>query len=103
VAAGKVAVCNSSYSGKYGRVNNPPPGAPNPYVDWSEDGLQGNKYTNYQPCQVSFGHSTQLLDFRGSHKFEHQFAREIGAARCRIRVRGGRGWGRDRSGNHCCQ
>jgi len=61
VAAGKVAVCNSSYSGKYGRVNNPPPGAPNPYVDWSEDGLQGNKYTNYQPCQVSFGHSTQLL------------------------------------------
>ena len=61
-AAGKIAVCNSLFSGTQGRVNNQAPGAPNPYVDWSEDGLQGNKYTNYEPCQVSMGHLTKLLE-----------------------------------------
>jgi hypothetical protein len=61
VAAGKLAVCNSTYSGQNGRSTNLPPGAPNHYVDWSEDGLQGNNYTNYQPCQTSFGHLTKLL------------------------------------------
>jgi hypothetical protein len=61
VAAGKLAVCNATYTGKNGRASNPPPGAPNHYVDWSENGLQGNNYTDYQPCQTSFGHLTQLL------------------------------------------
>lgn len=60
-AAGKVATCNAQYSGKYGRSTNLPPGAPTPYVDWSESALNGDKYDNFQPCQVTFGHLTQLL------------------------------------------
>lgn len=60
--AGTVNVCNAYFSGATGRVNNPPPGAPHPYVDWAESGSIGsNTYTNYQPCQVSMGHSTTLL------------------------------------------
>jgi hypothetical protein len=60
--AGTVNVCNSLFGGAAGRVNNPPPGAPSPYVDWSETGTVGStNYTNFQPCQVSLGHSTQFL------------------------------------------
>jgi hypothetical protein len=64
-AAGSVNVCNTVFyptSTSTGRVANPPPGAPTPYVDWSETGsVGGASYTDYQPCQVSFGHSTKLL------------------------------------------
>ena len=66
-AAGTVNLCNAVYyntaaSPTTGRVNTPAPGAPTPYVDWSESGSVGaSSYTGYQPCQVSFGHSTQLL------------------------------------------
>ena len=41
-AAGKLAVCNATINQKGGRGNNPPPKAPNPYVDWTEDTIQGN-------------------------------------------------------------
>jgi hypothetical protein len=60
-AAGKLATCNSLFAGAQGRSNNLPPGAPYPYVDWSEDGLQGNKYTDYQSCQTAMSHQFQLL------------------------------------------
>ncbi|HEV7203943.1 MAG TPA: hypothetical protein VGN18_04995 [Jatrophihabitans sp.] len=59
-AAGKVAVCNATFDAKGGRGNNTPPKAPNPYVDWTEAGLNGNNYTNFQPCQTSWGSMTQL-------------------------------------------
>jgi len=65
--AGTVNICNAVYYNKTstdttGRVSNPAPGAPTPYVDWSESGSVGaSSYAGYQPCQVSFGHSTQLL------------------------------------------
>jgi hypothetical protein len=61
VAAGKVAVCNATFEAKGGRSNNPPPKAPNPYVDWTESGVGGNNYTNFQPCQTSWGTLTKLL------------------------------------------
>ncbi|MDT4926990.1 MAG: hypothetical protein QOG01_4703 [Pseudonocardiales bacterium] len=60
-AAGKVAVCNATFDAKGGRGNNPPPKAPNPYVDWTESGLNGNNYTNFQPCQTAWGTMTKLL------------------------------------------
>ncbi len=60
-AAGKVAICNATYEDKGGRSNNLPTNAPNPYVDWTESGLNGNNYTNFQPCQTSWGTNTQLL------------------------------------------
>ena len=60
-AAGKVAVCNAKFDDKGGASNNPPPKAPNPYVDWTESGLSGNNYTNYQSCHTSWGSKTELL------------------------------------------
>ena len=61
-AAGKVAVCNASFAGSKGRSTLPPPKAPNPYVDWSEStNGNGNKFTNYEPCQVAFATPTKLL------------------------------------------
>lgn len=61
-AAGKVAVCNATFVGSHGRASLPPPKAPNPYVDWSESTTgNGNKFTNYQPCQVAFTTATKLL------------------------------------------
>jgi hypothetical protein len=60
-AAGKVAICNATFEAKGGRNDNPPPQAPNPYVDWTESGLGGNNYTNYQPCQASWANQTKLL------------------------------------------
>ncbi|HEV7192621.1 MAG TPA: hypothetical protein VGN35_05375, partial [Jatrophihabitantaceae bacterium] len=60
-APGKVAVCNATINQKGGRGNNPPPKAPNPYVDWTEDTIQGNHYTNFEPCQTSWGHLSELL------------------------------------------
>jgi hypothetical protein len=60
-AAGKTAVCNATFDAKGGRGNNPPPNAPNPYVDYTESGLNGNNYTNYQPCHTSWGNKTELL------------------------------------------
>jgi hypothetical protein len=61
VAAGKVAVCNATFAGSHGRADLPPPKAPNPYVDWSESALNGNKFSDFQPCQVSFSSMTKLL------------------------------------------
>jgi len=59
--AGTVNVCNALYGGTNGRAQNAPPGATTPYVDWVESGTAGgNSYANYQPCQVSLGHSTKL-------------------------------------------
>ena len=60
-AAGKVAVCNATYDDKGGRGNNPPPSAPNPYVDFTYSGLGGNNYTDYEPCHTSWGAYTKLL------------------------------------------
>ena len=60
-AAGKVAVCNATINQKGGRGNNPPPKAPNPYVDWTEDTIQGPHYTNFEPCQTSWGTKSELL------------------------------------------
>ena len=60
-AAGKVAVCNATFDAKGGRGNNPPPNAPNPYVDFTVSGLNGNNYTDYEPCHTSWGALTQLL------------------------------------------
>jgi hypothetical protein len=60
-AAGTVSVCNATFDAKGGRSNNPPPGAPNPYVDFTESGLNGNNYRNYEPCHTSWGHMTELL------------------------------------------
>ena len=60
-AAGKVAVCNATFDAKGGAGNNPPPKAPNPYVDWTESGLNGNNYTNFQACHTSWGSKTELL------------------------------------------
>jgi hypothetical protein len=60
-AAGKVAVCNATFDAKGGRSNNLPNKAPNPYVDWTEAGLNGNNYTHFEPCQVSWGTRTKLL------------------------------------------
>ena len=60
-AAGKVAVCNATFDAKGGRSTNLPKNAPNPYVDWTENGLAGNNYTNYQPCQTSWGTLTKVL------------------------------------------
>jgi hypothetical protein len=60
-AAGKVAVCNATFDAKGGRGNNPPPKAPNPYVDWTESGLNGNNYDNYQPCHTTWGTKTWLM------------------------------------------
>jgi Tfp pilus assembly protein PilX len=54
-AAGKVAVCNATFDENGGRANTPAPKAPNPYVDWTESGLAGNNYTNFQPCQTAGG------------------------------------------------
>lgn len=60
--AGTVNTCNALYWGTGGRASNSLPGAPTPYVDWLENGSVGaTSYTDYQPCQVSFGHSTQVL------------------------------------------
>jgi hypothetical protein len=55
-------VCNATFSEKGGRATTQAPGAPNPYVDWTET-TQGNgsPTTNYQPCQVAMGHYTALL------------------------------------------
>lgn len=61
VAAGKVAVCNATFDAKGGRGNNPPPNAPNPYVDFTMAGLNGNQYTDYEPCHTSWGAYTKLL------------------------------------------
>jgi len=59
--AGTVNICNALYAGTNGRAHNAPPGATTPYVDWLESGSAGgNSYSNYQPCQVSLGHSTKL-------------------------------------------
>ncbi len=58
-AAGDVAYCNATLNG--GRASNPPPRAPYPYVDWTETTTSGNHYTNYEPCQTSWGHSSELL------------------------------------------
>jgi len=61
-AAGKVAVCNATFVGSHGRASLPPPKAPNSFVNWSEStNGNGNKFTNYQPCQVSFATPTKLL------------------------------------------
>lgn len=60
-AAGKVDVCNATLNSKAGRGTNTPARAPNPYVDWTEETTSGNHYTNFQPCQVSWGHLTELL------------------------------------------
>jgi hypothetical protein len=60
-AAGKVAVCNATFDAKGGRGNNPPPKAPNPYVDWTESGLNGNNYDNFQPCHTTWGTKSWLL------------------------------------------
>jgi hypothetical protein len=60
-AAGKVAVCNATFDAKGGRSNNPPPNAPNPYVDFTVSGLNGNNYTDYEPCHTSWGSYTKLL------------------------------------------
>jgi hypothetical protein len=60
-AAGKVAVCNATYDVKGGRGNNPPPNAPNPYVDFTYSGLGGNNYTDFEPCHTSWGSYTKLL------------------------------------------
>lgn len=60
-AAGHVAVCNATINEKGGRATTPPPSAPNPYVDWTEQTTTGNHYSNYQPCQTSWGHLTELL------------------------------------------
>ena len=61
-AAGKLAVCNMQFAGTSGRSNDLPPGAPNPYVDWSENATgSASKYTDYQSCTVSFGTGTKLL------------------------------------------
>ena len=60
-AAGKTAVCNATYDAKGGRGNNPPPNAPNPYVDFTVTGLNGNNYTDYEPCHTSWGSYTKLL------------------------------------------
>jgi hypothetical protein len=60
-AAGKVAVCNATFDAKGGAGNNLPPKAPNPYVDWTESGLNGNNYDNFQPCHTSWGTKTALL------------------------------------------
>jgi hypothetical protein len=60
-AAGKVAVCNATFDEKGGRANLPAPKAPNPYVDWTESGLNGNNYTDFQPCQTSWGTMSKLL------------------------------------------
>ena len=60
-AAGSVNVCNALYAGLNGRSHNAPPGATTPYVDWVETGTAGSgSYSDYQPCQVSLGHSTDL-------------------------------------------
>lgn len=60
-SAGKVAVCNATFSGSHGRASLPPPNAPNPYVDWSEDALAGNNFTHFAPCQTAWGSLTKLL------------------------------------------
>ena len=60
-AAGKVAICNATFDAKGGRSNNLPKNAPTPYVDWTESGLSGNNYTNYEPCQTSWGTLTKLI------------------------------------------
>ena len=60
-ASGTVNICNALYGGANGRAHNAPPGATTPYVDWLESGTAGGgSYSNYQPCQVSLGHSTKL-------------------------------------------
>jgi type II secretory pathway pseudopilin PulG len=60
-SAGKVAVCNATFSGSHGRASLPPTNAPNPYVDWSESALAGNSFTHYAPCQTAWGSLTKLL------------------------------------------
>lgn len=60
-APGKVAVCNATFDAKGGVANNPPPKAPNPYVDWTESGLNGNNYDSYQPCHTTWGTKTWLI------------------------------------------
>jgi hypothetical protein len=60
-AAGKTAVCNATFDAKGGRGNNPPPNAPNPYVDFTVSGLNGNNYTDYEPCHTSWGAYTKLI------------------------------------------
>jgi len=59
--AGSVNICNALYAGLTGRSHNPPPNASTPYVDWLESGTAGStSFSDYQPCQVSLGHSTKL-------------------------------------------
>jgi hypothetical protein len=60
-APGKVAVCNATFDVNGGRSNNLPPNAPNPYVDWTEQGLNGDNYTHFAPCQTSWGTLTKLI------------------------------------------
>lgn len=60
-AAGKVAICNATFDAKGGRSTNLPPNAPSPYVDWTEQGLNGDNYTHFAPCQTSWGTLTKLL------------------------------------------